>query len=168
MAKPRQTLPSPAYVSLTHSLTHSLTLFVCVSVSRCLYLGLSAWVSCLSACSLCRPLDGAPDSGESSSSPSQHTNEPLTKKGPLYSTAIIAGVMGAKQTSSLIPFCHPLPLQDCQVDIRMLSKEEYHQHQLQYQLQEKHHTRQEVRGRFACCCCCCCCDGCSLCEGGLG
>mmetsp|Transcript_3412 Transcript_3412/g.8168 ORF Transcript_3412/g.8168 Transcript_3412/m.8168 type:complete len:494 (+) Transcript_3412:2111-3592(+) len=50
--------------------------------------------------------------------------EPLTKKGPLFSTAIIAGVMGAKQTSSLIPFCHPLALQDCQVDIRALSAQE--------------------------------------------
>ncbi|MCF7759190.1 MAG: cyclic pyranopterin monophosphate synthase MoaC, partial [Cephaloticoccus sp.] len=33
-----------------------------------------------------------------------------TKKGPVFQTAILAGVMGAKQTSSLIPLCHPLPL----------------------------------------------------------
>lgn len=31
-------------------------------------------------------------------------------KGAVISTAELAGVMGAKQTSSLIPLCHPLPL----------------------------------------------------------
>lgn len=40
-----------------------------------------------------------------------------TKKGPLFHTASIAGVMGAKQTSALIPLCHPLALDDCQVRI---------------------------------------------------
>ncbi|SHH62305.1 cyclic pyranopterin phosphate synthase [Chryseolinea serpens] len=44
-------------------------------------------------------------------------DELITKKGPVFQTAIIAGVMGAKQTSSLIPFCHPLGLEDCQVHI---------------------------------------------------
>jgi len=40
-----------------------------------------------------------------------------TKKGPVFQTAILAGVMGAKQASSLIPLCHPLPLDDCQIEI---------------------------------------------------
>ena len=40
-----------------------------------------------------------------------------TKKGPIFQTASLAGVMGAKQTSSLIPLCHPLALDDCQVEI---------------------------------------------------
>ena len=40
-----------------------------------------------------------------------------TKKGPIFHTAIIAGVMGAKKTSDLIPLCHPLPLDDCQIEI---------------------------------------------------
>lgn len=40
-----------------------------------------------------------------------------TKKGPVFQTAIIAGVMGAKQTSSLIPLCHPIGLEDCQITI---------------------------------------------------
>lgn len=43
--------------------------------------------------------------------------EILTKKGPVFQTAIIAGVMGAKQTSLLIPLCHPIGLEDCQVTI---------------------------------------------------
>ena len=44
-------------------------------------------------------------------------NELITKKGPVFQTAIIAGVMGAKKTGSLIPFCHTLNLEDCQVHI---------------------------------------------------
>ncbi len=44
-------------------------------------------------------------------------NELFTKKGPVFQTAIIAGVMGAKKTADIIPFCHPLGLEDCQVTI---------------------------------------------------
>lgn len=40
-----------------------------------------------------------------------------TKKGPVFQTAIIAGVMAAKRTSELIPLCHPLGLDNCQVQI---------------------------------------------------
>lgn len=40
------------------------------------------------------------------------------KKGPVFQTAILAGVMAAKKTSDLIPLCHPLPLSDCQVKIK--------------------------------------------------
>jgi cyclic pyranopterin phosphate synthase len=44
-------------------------------------------------------------------------DELITKKGPVFQTAIIAGVMGAKKTSELIPFCHPLGLEDIQIVI---------------------------------------------------
>ena len=40
-----------------------------------------------------------------------------TKKGPVFDTAILAGVMAAKRTSELIPFCHPLPLEHCSIAI---------------------------------------------------
>lgn len=40
-----------------------------------------------------------------------------TKKGPVFDTAIIAGVMAAKRTHELIPFCHPIPLDDCKISI---------------------------------------------------
>jgi cyclic pyranopterin monophosphate synthase len=40
-----------------------------------------------------------------------------TKKGPVFDTAILAGVMAAKRTHELIPFCHPLALENCQVEI---------------------------------------------------
>ncbi|MBX2940824.1 MAG: cyclic pyranopterin monophosphate synthase MoaC [Cyclobacteriaceae bacterium] len=46
--------------------------------------------------------------------------EIMTKKGPVFQTAIIAGVLGAKQTSSLIPLCHPIGLEDCQVNIKAI------------------------------------------------
>lgn len=38
-------------------------------------------------------------------------------KGEAIGTARIAGIMAAKQTSSLIPLCHPLPLTKITVDI---------------------------------------------------
>ena len=42
-----------------------------------------------------------------------------TKKGPVFATAIIAGVMAAKKTHELIPFCHPLGLDNCHIDIQV-------------------------------------------------
>src|SRR5271167_4663072 len=38
-------------------------------------------------------------------------------KGPVFDTAIVAGVMGAKRTHELIPFCHPLGLENCHISI---------------------------------------------------
>jgi len=46
-------------------------------------------------------------------------DEITTKKGPVFATAIIAGVMAAKKTHELIPFCHPLGLDSCKVAIEM-------------------------------------------------
>ncbi len=44
--------------------------------------------------------------------------DPLqTKKGPVIDTAIVAGVLAAKQTHHLIPFCHPIPLEDCSIEV---------------------------------------------------
>jgi cyclic pyranopterin phosphate synthase len=40
-----------------------------------------------------------------------------TKKGPVFDTAIVAGVMAAKRTHEIIPFCHPLALERCSVNI---------------------------------------------------
>ena len=40
-----------------------------------------------------------------------------SKKGPVFQTAILAGVMAAKKTSDLIPLCHHLPLNHCKVTI---------------------------------------------------
>jgi cyclic pyranopterin phosphate synthase len=40
-----------------------------------------------------------------------------TKKGSVFQTAIIAGIMGAKKTPELIPLCHPLSLNQINVEI---------------------------------------------------
>lgn len=45
-----------------------------------------------------------------------------TKKGPVFHTSIIAGVMAAKRTSELIPFCHQLNLTNCKIDIKINGK----------------------------------------------
>ena len=45
------------------------------------------------------------------------SGEIATKKGPVFATAIIAGVMAAKKTHELIPFCHPLGLENCKITI---------------------------------------------------
>src|SRR5439155_17472247 len=39
------------------------------------------------------------------------------KKGDPLAAARLAGIMAAKQTASLIPLCHPLPLSSVQVDL---------------------------------------------------
>jgi cyclic pyranopterin monophosphate synthase len=44
-----------------------------------------------------------------------------TRKGNPLSVAEIAGIMGAKRTSDLIPLCHPLPLTGVQVEISAAS-----------------------------------------------
>lgn len=41
------------------------------------------------------------------------------KKGDVLSVAQVAGIMGAKKTSELIPLCHPIPLDKVDVDITL-------------------------------------------------
>lgn len=47
-----------------------------------------------------------------------------TKKGPVFQTAILAGIMASKKTGELIPLCHPLGLDNCQVEIHVNDKRE--------------------------------------------
>lgn len=42
-----------------------------------------------------------------------------TPKGPVFHTAIIAGTQAAKRTHELIPFCHPLGLEGCRIEIEL-------------------------------------------------
>ncbi len=42
-----------------------------------------------------------------------------TKKGPVFQTAILAGILAAKKTSDLIPLCHPLPLEKIGIEIHL-------------------------------------------------
>jgi cyclic pyranopterin monophosphate synthase len=47
-----------------------------------------------------------------------------TKKGSVFQTAIIAGIMAAKKTSELIPLCHALNLSNCKVSITVNEQKE--------------------------------------------
>jgi cyclic pyranopterin phosphate synthase len=47
-----------------------------------------------------------------------------TKKGSVFQTAIIAGIMAAKKTGDLIPLCHPLGLDNCNVTIELNEQQE--------------------------------------------
>ncbi|WP_246138982.1 cyclic pyranopterin monophosphate synthase MoaC [Mucilaginibacter frigoritolerans] len=47
-----------------------------------------------------------------------------TKKGSVFQIAIIAGIMAAKKTGDLIPLCHPLGLDNCNVVISLNEKQE--------------------------------------------
>jgi len=42
-----------------------------------------------------------------------------TKKGAVFQVAIIAGIMAAKKTGELIPLCHPLGLDNCEISIEL-------------------------------------------------
>ena len=43
--------------------------------------------------------------------------EGQVKKGDVFTIAQLAGIMGAKRTSELIPLCHPLPLNKVDVEL---------------------------------------------------
>ncbi len=45
-----------------------------------------------------------------------------TRKGPVFDTAVIAGVLAAKRTHELVPFCHPVPIDHCSVDVRTAAR----------------------------------------------
>lgn len=47
-----------------------------------------------------------------------------TKKGAVFQTAIIAGIMAAKKTGELIPLCHPLGMDNCNIDITVNEQQE--------------------------------------------
>ena len=55
---------------------------------------------------------------------SYFTNDELiTKKGPVFQTAIIAGIQGVKKTSELIPMCHPILINGVDIDINVIDSE---------------------------------------------
>lgn len=46
-------------------------------------------------------------------------NELQLKKGPVFQTAVLAGIMAAKKTGELIPLCHPLGLDHVSIEIKV-------------------------------------------------
>lgn len=49
--------------------------------------------------------------------------EIITKKGPVFQTAIIAGIQAVKRTADLIPMCHPLLIDGIDINIEVVDKE---------------------------------------------
>ena len=45
-----------------------------------------------------------------------------TKKGEIESIAIIAGILGAKKTSELIPLCHNIAIENIDIQIELVKK----------------------------------------------
>ncbi len=46
-------------------------------------------------------------------------DELITKKGPVFQTAIIAGIQAVKRTADLIPMCHPLMINGVEINIEI-------------------------------------------------
>jgi len=55
---------------------------------------------------------------------SHFTNDDIiTKKGPVFQTAIVAGIQAVKKTSDLVPMCHPLLINGVDITINVVDKE---------------------------------------------
>lgn len=52
-----------------------------------------------------------------------NNDELITKKGPVFQTAIVAGIQAVKKTSELIPMCHPLLISGVDIDINIIDAE---------------------------------------------
>ena len=52
-----------------------------------------------------------------------NNDELITKKGPVFQTAIIAVIQGVKKTSEIIPMCHPLLINGVDINIRVINSE---------------------------------------------
>lgn len=51
------------------------------------------------------------------------SGELMTKKGPVFQTAIVAGIQAVKRTSEIIPMCHPLLINGVDIDIQIVDDE---------------------------------------------
>lgn len=70
------------------------------------------------------------------------------KKGPVFQTAILAGIMAAKKTHELIPLCHPVPLEDCRIHIE---PSEGHRVVIDCQVKATHKTGVEMEALTGVC-----------------
>ena len=50
-------------------------------------------------------------------------DELITKKGPVFQTAIVAGIQAVKKTSEIIPMCHPLLINGVDIEINIVDAE---------------------------------------------
>ena len=70
-----------------------------------------------------------------------------TPKGDVLGTARLAGIMAAKQTSNLIPLCHPLPLQ--KVEVQIIPAPSLPGYQIQAEVKTKSETGVEMEALTA-------------------
>jgi cyclic pyranopterin phosphate synthase len=68
-------------------------------------------------------------------------------KGDVLATAKLAGIMAAKQTSNLIPLCHPLPLH--QIKVELTPDPELPGYQIQAMVKTKAETGVEMEALTA-------------------
>jgi cyclic pyranopterin phosphate synthase len=68
-------------------------------------------------------------------------------KGDVLGTARLAGIMAAKQTATLIPLCHPLPLQ--KVEVQLIPDPELPGYQIQATVKTKSETGVEMEALTA-------------------
>ncbi|GET40530.1 cyclic pyranopterin monophosphate synthase MoaC [Microseira wollei] len=68
-------------------------------------------------------------------------------KGDVLGTARLAGIMAAKQTSQLIPLCHPLPLQ--KVEVQIVPDPQLPGYQIQAEVKTKAETGVEMEALTA-------------------
>ena len=68
-------------------------------------------------------------------------------KGDVLGTARLAGIMAAKQTSSLIPLCHPLPLQ--KINVQIIPKAELPGYEIRAEVVTKSETGVEMEALTA-------------------
>ncbi|MHB1922102.1 MAG: cyclic pyranopterin monophosphate synthase MoaC [Chitinophagaceae bacterium] len=47
-----------------------------------------------------------------------------TEKGSVFQVSVLAGIMAAKKTGELIPLCHPLGLDHCQIEMEFNDRQE--------------------------------------------
>ena len=52
----------------------------------------------------------------------ERINEGQIAKGDVFAVAQLAGIMAAKKTSSLIPLCHPIPIDEVKIDFELDGK----------------------------------------------
>jgi cyclic pyranopterin phosphate synthase len=55
---------------------------------------------------------------------SKEVSDLVGPKGPVFATAVVAGIQGAKRTSELIPMCHPLPIDGIEITCKVLGDHE--------------------------------------------
>ena len=71
------------------------------------------------------------------------------KKGDVLAVAQVAGIMAAKQTSTLIPMCHPIPISGVDIQFEWLQLKEDHQLQIDVTVKTKGSTGVEMEALSA-------------------